>query len=92
MSWLSVLGLTVPWELTVSRIGATSTVVTRTVSGIGSAAFGSRRGAVAMRVRAANTDTTTTTAGMTTVLVIWRMPPDGRVVLPGRQPAGWFGD
>ena len=83
MSWLSVLGPTVPWEATASRIGAGSTVVTRTVSGMGSGAFGSRRGAVAMSVSAAKIDTTTTTDGIRTVLVIGRLPPGALVVPPG---------
>ena len=90
MSWLSVLGPTVPWEVTASRIGAGSTVVTRTVSGIGSGALGSSRGAVAMSVRAAKIDTTTTTDGIRTVLLIGRRPPGGPVVPRGRLPAGWF--
>ena len=92
MSWLSVLGPTVPWEATCKRRGATSTVVTRTVSGIGSAAVGSSRGAVAMRVAAANNDTTTTMAGIKTVFFMSRMPSGVPAPAPGRSPAGWFRD
>ena len=70
MSWLSIKGVTVPWEVTVRFKSCGCAFITRTVSGAGATDSGVSVGAVAIKVAAPNKNVAKIPTGINKVRII----------------------
>ena len=90
ISWLSVEGMTLPCECTLSLTISGFTSRIRTVIGTGFVAAGLSTGAVAISVIAPNEKTTTINNGMMNVRIMGLWPPGLLLSVRRQKRASWF--